>query len=314
MSKHQRVLPYLLLGGAQLAVGAAAIFARYALTGAQPIAVAAARLCIAAIVLLLLSAIRRAPRAKVGPRDNVILACAGVALALHFAGWIWSLEYTTIAISTLLVASTPIWTAIYDATVHKRGLSRASMAAFAAGAVGLVLVVGFNKTPAPHPGHEWAGYALALIGSVAIGAYFILVRDVREGIGTRRVVTRTYTWAAIVLTLAAFALRQPPPPISATAAWGGILAMAFVSQLLGHTALNASLRSFTPSAIAFATLLEPVIAAALGLVIFHEAVPPLALVGGFILLAAIGVVLREEQLDRSGSRIGAIHPEGLLGG
>lgn len=308
------MLPYILLGGAQLAVGAAAIFARYALTGAQPIAVAAARLCIAAAILLLLSALRRKPRARVGRRENLVLLCAGVALAAHFAGWIWSLEYTTIAISTLLVASTPIWTAIYDATVLKRGLSRPSMLAFAAGAVGLVLVVGFNKTPAPHPGHQWAGYALALAGSVAIGAYFILVRDVREGLGTRRVVTRTYTWAAVVLAVAALAMRQPPPPLSATGAWDGILAMAFVSQLLGHTAMNASLRWFTPSAIAFATLLEPVIAAALGLVIFRESVPPVALLGGVILLAAIGVVLREEQLDRSGPQIGAIHPEGLAGG
>lgn len=294
------MLPYLILGGAQLAVGAAAIFARYALTGAEPIAVAAARLCIASAVMLAISALRRTPRAPVGKRETIVLACAGIALAVHFAGWIWSLEYTTIAISTLLVASTPVFTAIYDALVHRRGLSRLSLAAFAAGALGLLLVVGFDRTAPPHPGHEWLGYGLALLGAIAIGAYFILVREVREGLGTRRVVTRTYTWAAVVLVLAALVARQPPPPLHATNAWLGILAMAAFSQLLGHTALNASLRWFSPSAIAFATLLEPVFAAVLGLIVFAEAIPLPAIAGAAILLLAIGVVLREE-LAYSGS-------------
>jgi drug/metabolite transporter (DMT)-like permease len=106
---------------------------------------------------------------------------------------------------------------------------------------------------------------------------------------------------------AAFA-HQPPPNIHATAAWAGILAMAFISQLLGHTALNASLRWFTPSAISFTTLLEPVFAAVLALVVFGEAVTPLAILGGVVLLGSIAVVLREERrsLDGSGLPIGPV--------
>jgi drug/metabolite transporter (DMT)-like permease len=72
--------------------------------------------------------------------------------------------------------------------------------------------------------------------------------------------------------------------------------MALISQLLGHTAINASLRWFSPSAVSFATLLEPVIAAVLAFGIFGEAVPRLAVVGAAILLASIAVVLREERL------------------
>ncbi len=303
-------MPYLILVGAQLAIGAAAIFARYALSGAGPLAVAAARLAIAALILGSIAALLRKPLRKHTPRERAIFICAGVALAMHFATWIWSLEYTTVAVSTLLVASTPAWTAMYDAIVHRRRLSRASLGAFLVGAAGLVMVVGFDRTAPPHPGHQLAGAGLALSGSVAIGAYLILVREIRDDFGTRAIVTRTYGWSAAVLVAAALLARQPPPPISAGAAWGGIAAMALISQLLGHTGINASLRWFTPSAISFASLLEPVFAAVLALMLFGEAVSPAAVAGGLLLLGSIAVVLREERrpvLDGSGLPIGPVH-------
>ncbi|MBV8637479.1 MAG: DMT family transporter [Candidatus Eremiobacteraeota bacterium] len=290
------MLPYLILGGAQLAVGAAAIFARYALAAAGPLAVSAGRLVIAALVLGVLSLARTdtlgaTPHGK----QRTVLALAGLALAVHFASWIASLNYTSVAVSTLLVSTAPIWTAAYDALVNHRLLSRASALAFAAGAIGLFLVVGFDRTPAPHPGLEWAGGCLAIAGAMAFAAYLLLVRAVRADLTTRRIVTHTYGWAALFLVAAALAAKQPLPPLSATAAWGSIVAMALVSQLLGHTAMNFSLRSFTPSAISFANLLEPVFAAALAFAIFHEPVPGPAIAGAAILLTAVLVVVRDER-------------------
>ncbi len=216
------MLPYLILGGAQLAVGAAAIFARYALAGAGPLAVSAARLIIAAGVLGALAITRRETLgAPARGRQRAVLAIAGAALAVHFGSWIASLDYTSVAVSTLLVSTTPIWTAAYDAVIHGRMLSRGSTAAFVAGAAGLVMVVGFDRTPAPHPGGEWLGAGLAIGGAMALAAYFLLVRTVRDALSTRRIVTHTYGWAAVALLLAAVVSRQPPPAPSATAAWGG---------------------------------------------------------------------------------------------
>lgn len=298
--------PYAMLAGAQVAVGAAAIFARFALSGASPLAVSAWRLTIASAVLLVIAI---TPRLRSGPlayargrsiphddikRNALLFIGAGIALAVHFATWIASLDYTSVAISTLLVATTPIWTALYDSVVHKRHLSAVAWGAFALGALGLVLVVGYNKTQPPVAGHELLGDALAIAGAIAIGAYFILVREVRESFGTRSIVTRTYSWAALALLIASFAAQQPPPPLADARAWGGILAMAFISQLLGHTALNAALRWFSPSAVAMSTLLEPVTAAILAFFIFRESLTPLALGGGVLVLVAIAAFLREE--------------------
>jgi drug/metabolite transporter (DMT)-like permease len=279
-------------------VGAAAIFARFALAGAPPLAVAASRLVVACAVLLFIVALRR-QASRLAGRDRLVLIAAGFALAVHFGAWIWSLEYTSVAVSTLLVATSPIWTALYDSIVHRRHLTAIAWAAFVVGAAGLVLIVGFNATRPPVAGHAILGSVLALLGAFAIGAYFILVRVVRSAYGTRAIVTQTYTWAAVALVIASAAAHQSPPLFSNAQAWGGILAMAFISQLLGHTGMNASLRWFSPSAVAMSTLLEPVIAAVLALLIFGESLTTLALAGGVLVLVAIAAFLRED-IDSGG--------------
>ncbi|MBV8117765.1 MAG: EamA family transporter [Candidatus Eremiobacteraeota bacterium] len=287
-----------MLGGAQLAVGAAAIFARFALEGAKPLAVAAARLCIAAVVLLAIAAIRKAPASPImrpSRRLAILLVLAGFALAVHFATWIASLEYTTVAVSTLLVASTPIWTAIYDAVVCRRGLSPASITAFITGGAGLLAVVGFNRTAPPIAGHALLGALLAIVGSLGMAAYLIVVRNARKTLDTQTIVTRTYAWSALFLIGATAIGHQTPPHLDDISAWGGILGMALISQLLGHTAINASLRWFSPSAVSFTNLIEPVAAAALALLIFGEMLSPVAIAGAAILLASVAVVLREER-------------------
>ncbi len=286
-----------MLASAQIAVGAAAIFARFALNGAPPVAVSAWRLAIASAVLLSIAALRRRPprRTAMPSHDSKLFIAAGIALAVHFGTWISSLDYTSIAVSTLLVATTPIWTSLYDSVVYKRRLSTVTWGAFAFGGAGLVLVVGFSRARPPIPGHDLLGSALALSGAIAIGAYFVLVREVRGSYGTREIVTRTYSWAALALLVASVAAGQWPPPFSDARAWGGIVAMALISQLLGHTALNASLRWFSPSSVAMSSLLEPVAAAVLAFFIFGEALTPLALAGGALILLAIGAFLREED-------------------
>ena len=159
--------------------------------------------------------------------------------------------------------------------------------------------MGFNRAAPPIAGHHLLGAVLALVGAFAIGAYWLLVRTVRERLDTRAIVTNTYAYSAAALVAAAALAHQPLPGIADRVAWGGILAMAFISQLLGHTAMNAALRWFSPSVVAFVTLIEPVIAALLALAIFGESLTPLALLGGAVVIAAIAVVLREEHRSDS---------------
>jgi len=284
-------VPVFRLLGAQLAIGAAAIFARFALTGAGPFAVSALRLGIAALVALAIAG----PLQRLTGRREAAFVAAGAALGLHFALWITSLLYTSVAVSTLFVTTTPLWTELYDALRERRLPSRAFVVALALAFAGVALIAVQRSAPAPLPGHALLGDALALAGSFAIGAYLLVVRDagVRHGdaLGTRQIIARTYSYAALGLIAAAAVARQPAPPLRDGVAWGGILAMALISQLLGHTALNAALRDFSPSIVALTTLLEPVIAAILAAVLFGEPLTGPIVFGGALVLAGVAVTL-----------------------
>lgn len=288
---------YAVLGGAQLFVGAAAIFARFALTGAGPIAVSYLRLGLAAAIVLAILALRRDARKRLDASHEALLALAGAALAVHFAGWIASLEFTSIALATLLVCTSPIFTGIYEALARRRAPSASFIIALGCGAVGLVLVVASRNTPAPIAGHALLGAGLATLGAIAMALYLTLVRQMRSELGTLPIVARTYAWAALVLVPVAALGHENPPPPAAQTAWLGIIAMALFSQLLGHTAMNFSLRWFTPTTVGFSTLLEPVIAAVLAALIFGEALGGATLLGAIFLFAAIALALRDQAAE-----------------
>jgi drug/metabolite transporter (DMT)-like permease len=219
------------------------------------------------------------------------LCGAGAALAVHFATWIGSLDYTSVAISALLVSTAPLWNAAYDALILKRRFPWTVPAALATGIGGLALIVSQRNAPAPHPGHQLLGAALALTGAVAFAAYLATVRGIRHRADTREIVTVTYSVAAIVLVATAALAHQAPPPPAATAAWGGILAMALISQLLGHTAMNAALRWFSATTVAVTTMLEPVFASVAALLLFGETLDAAAIAGAIVLLGSVAAVL-----------------------
>ncbi|GAC1348889.1 MAG: DMT family transporter [Vulcanimicrobiaceae bacterium] len=290
---HGSLAPALRLLGAQVAIGAAAIFARYALHGAGPLAVSALRLGIAALLFLVLAGRIR----RLSARREWAFALAGLALAVHFAAWIASLQFTSVAVSTLLVTTTPVWTEAFDIVRERRGPSPAYGCALLCALGGVALIASERAASAPLPGHAFLGDGLALLGSVAIGAYLLVVRDAGAArdstrVGTRQIVARTYGWSALALVVAATSFNERVPASTDAAAWAGILAMALLSQSLGHTALNAALRDFTPSTIALSTLLEPVIAALLAALLFGEVLTPKTVVGGTLVLVAVGATLR----------------------
>ncbi len=281
---------YAILFGAQLAIGAAAIFARYALHGTGPISVSALRLAIAALPVLWLSR-RKSKSIHISSQHELLYLAAGIALALHFASWIASLQYTTVAVSTLLVCTSPVWTALYEVFCLKQKKPAAFWLAFIAGAIGVIMIAAPGSAANAQLDRHILGDGLAILGSMAMAAYLIAIRKTSHIYPTVVIVGRTYSWAALVL-IAMMPVVQEPFPGNDWIAWAGILAMAFISQLLGHTGLNASLRWFSPSMVAFSTLLEPVFAAILAAVIFAESLSLQSLGGCAIVIASLIVVLR----------------------
>ena len=286
MSRTHRAL--LLVALAQLAIGAAAVFARFALTSGGPLAVSAARLTLAATPLLLLAALRGRLRVLDRPTERR-LALAGVLLALHFATWITSLNFASVAISTLLVCSSAVWTEAY-AVLRRRRIDPYVAASVLGALAGVAIVVG-----APDRQNTPVGIALAIAGAISIAAYLIVVRATDARYDTLAVTSRTYAYAAVLLIAASLVAHDPLPPLGDARAWGGIIAMALLSQLFGHTALNAAVRVLSATFVSTTTLLEPVIAAVLASWLFSERLGATTALGAVIIFGAIAVAVRGER-------------------
>jgi len=270
------------------------VFARFALVSGGPLAVSAARLTLAAVPLVALAALRGRLRAADARTERRLLG-AGALLAVHFATWIASLNFASVAISTLLVCTTPVWTEAY-AVLRRRRVDAYAAASITGALLGVAIVVGL-----PDRANTPLGIGLALAGAVAIGAYLLVVRGIDARYDTLAVTSRTYGYAAVLLIAASVVAHDHLPPAGDARAWGGIIAMALLSQLFGHTALNAAVRVLSVTFVSTMTLLEPVIAAVLAAWLFAERLAPATAVGAVVILAAIGVALRGEQREASAS-------------
>ena len=117
---------FLVLAGGVAVVSTASILIRYAQAeGASSLAIAAGRLGLAAAVLspFSLPMLRRELPALTS-RHLLLCAASGLLLAIHFWAWIASLEYTSVASSTALVTTNPLWVALASAWLLRRFVDR----------------------------------------------------------------------------------------------------------------------------------------------------------------------------------------------
>jgi drug/metabolite transporter (DMT)-like permease len=279
--------PYLTLVAGVLCVSFGSILVR--LASAPPLAVSFHRVFLASLILApfaclpLLRALRRLP-----VRQRVLLVGAGLALAVHFATWIASLSYTSVASSVLLVNTTPLFTL---------GLSRILLGESVPAVVSRAIVLAMGGAGLIAAG-DWAagsdslfGDALALVGAVTLSAYHIVGRGLRDALPLGAYVLGVWATAAAILALIATLAR-----VTLTAypvrTFGVFLALALVPTLGGHGLVNRALRALPAPTVSVFLLGEPVGATLLALAIFGEAPTPWTLAGGAVVLLALVLVAR----------------------
>jgi drug/metabolite transporter (DMT)-like permease len=280
---------YLVLAVGVFAVGWAAIFIR--LADAPALSTAAFRLLFASVPVGLWALTRHRPalRALAG-RGRLLLVASGLALAVHFAAWIASLQLTSVASSVALVTTQPIWAALISAAVLRERVSRRmGLAILVTTAGGAVIAAGDFQTG----GTALLGNALALAGAVCAAVYFTIGRGLRAGLDLAAYIGVVYPVAAVVLLGAALATGQPLRGFSAQT-WTMFLLLALVPQLIGHSSLNWALRYLPAHLVTVAVLGEPVLSTLLAIALLAETPGLLQVAGGVVTLAGVYLAVREE--------------------
>ena len=127
-SQKRLLLPFAIFI-AILAVSTASIFIRFAQSDGMPsLVIAALRLTFATLILAPIALIKYRDEIKRITRTEILLGVfSGIFLAAHFATWISSLEYTSVASSVAFVSTGPLWVALLSPFLLKEHLARTAI-------------------------------------------------------------------------------------------------------------------------------------------------------------------------------------------
>jgi drug/metabolite transporter (DMT)-like permease len=283
----------LLLCTGVVAVSFSAIFIRQA--HAPAVSIALYRNAFAAAGLLPIVLLRRREELRRLSRGQVgVAALAGAILALHFALWITSLGFTSIAASVVLVTVSPIVVAFASRVLFGERISPRALAGILAGVAGAGVVSGGGFAISTRAAE---GDLLAIAGAVAAAGYFVAGRHLRQDVSALTYVGVVYTVCAIVLVPVA-ALSHSAFTGFPLKTWGLFLLMAAVPQMLGHTVFNYLLRDVSATVVAVSILGEPIGSTLLAMAIFGEVPPWTAVAGGVLIMIGIYVAITGQARAR----------------
>ena len=228
---------------------------------------------------------------KLSKRDWAFTTIAGVFLAFHFILWFESLNYTSVASSTVLVTLQPLFAFAGTYFFFKEKLSIKTLVAGAVAISGSVMI-GYGDFKVS--GSALYGDLLALIACALITAYLLFGQDVRKRLS---LVTYTFVVYGIsTITLFFYILFKGesfgPYPASE---WMWFLLLALIPNLLGHTLFNWALKWVSTNVISIAILFEPIGAAILAYFILGEYLSVSQIVGGSVVLAGITLFVADYQ-------------------
>lgn len=286
-----------------LAISSSSILIRFSQSNAHSIVIAAYRMLVASIILLPYVLLKnRGEFRSIDRHDLVRFLIAGIFLALHFASWISSLEYTSIASSVVLVTTTPLWVAIFSPILLKEKNNPKIWIGISIAIIGSIIVSNSQSCRINSgfvisceglgdllSGRNFLGNFLALAGAWMIAGYIIVGRRLRNKYSLTFYAFCVYTIAAIILVIWATLSGLPFIGFSATTYMWMIL-LGIFPQLIGHSTFNWALGYLPASFVSVAFMAEPIGTIILAFLLLSEAPQIGEICGGLLILIGIFLV------------------------
>jgi drug/metabolite transporter (DMT)-like permease len=289
-SSSDRLRAAIVLPVGLAAMSFASIFIRFC--DAPPLVIAAYRLTLATLILLMLAFPRTLREFRRLTRKEILPSLgAGLFLCFHFAFWISSLQYTSVASSVIFVTTNPIFVALASAFILRERISPVLFFSILIAVAG-GMIIGWG---------DWGrgkdhlyGDLLSLLGAVMATGYLLVGRRVRRKVSLLTYITMVYGVAAVFLILLAL-LNGNSLSGYAPKDYLLFLLLAVGPQLIGHSSLNWALRFFSAALVAVFVLGEPIGASLLAYLILGENPGTALLWGGGLVLLGIYLSAREER-------------------
>ncbi len=285
--------PYIILFIGVLAVSTSAIFVKLATAEAGVIAFY--RLFFSVLLMLPIFVLKyRNELRLIVKRDWILTIISGIFLAFHFIFWFESLNYTSVASSTVLVTMQPLFAFIGAYLFFKEVITVKAIISAIVAIIGSVIISWGDFQVS---GTALFGDILALIACGLITGYLLFGQDVRKRMSLITYTFLVYSFSSITL-LVYVVIKGEALFGHSNSDWMYFLLLAIIPTLLGHTLFNWSIKWISTTAISMAILLEPVGAAILAYYILEEYIMFSQVIGGVIIIIGILIFLIDQRKSK----------------
>lgn len=279
---------------AVLAVSSSAIFVRFA--SAPPIGAAFWRGAIAGMALLPFFAYPPFFRQllAMGRREVALIALATTVIAVHQICFISSLSYTTVAASTFLTSTQPIFTALLGGILIREHVSARSWLAIIGAILGMALITFSHPASGAASGSALKGNLLALLAALLASLYTLAARRLRQKTPLVPYMFVVHLSGTVFLAIIV-ALTGTPLTGYSTHTWTGLMLLGLIPTFIGHTLLTYSVGHLPAFVVNASILGEPVGATLMAAMFFGEHPPLQTVAGAAVVLACILVIVLERD-------------------
>lgn len=231
---------------------------------------------------------------SLGMRETSLLAVSGLCLALHFLTWFRSLDFTSVASSTVLVSTHPLFVGLLSARLLGERPTRREWAGLSLAVAGALAIGWGDFRAGPDP---LRGDLLAVSAAAFAALYFVAGRRLRGRLGLLSYVVPVYSIAALTCLLYGRSANLQFAGWPA-GTWWALVGLAVGPTLLGHTGFNWALRHVRAYVVSVILLFEPLGATLLAILVLGRAELPgvNTFVGGTAILAGVWISIRSRLL------------------
>jgi len=271
-----------------------------------PVTFAFLRFGIAALTLLLALRWRERSWGWPGKDALAIIGLGALGFGAYQVMWSVALQDIPAGDSALLIAATPVFTALLAVVARADILTRSKLAGSLVSFGGVAIIIASG--PGLTIGSELVGDALTLAAALCWSTYTAFGAPILR----RHSPLRTTAWAMVggTLVLAGPGLVQGVGAdwgSISTAAWGGLLFSAFIPAGLANVVVFNAIKLLGPTRITAYQFLVPFIAVLLGAAFLAEPVRVGQLVGGGVIVAGV-VLARTDRITTFGGWLRARAP------
>lgn len=230
-------------------------------------------------------------------RERLLIALAGFCLGLHFACWISSLYFTSVASASVLVTVHPVILILVEKLWFKRSFAATTWVGVFFAFGGSVLLGISDSQVEQDFTNPLLGNALALSAALIFVVYLLIGQQIRQKRGWIDYVFPVYFFTAVTCVLLALAFGNDLLNISGVGLAAGA-GLAFGPQILGHGSMNFAVKYVSPTLLSTLILIEPLFASILAFFLFNELPPLGSIIAMSIILTGIGLTWRRKARNK----------------